>query len=446
MITIIGAGPAGCLLGILLARRGVAVEILERRPDPRITPPQAGRSINLALAARGIRALAAAGVMQALSPALVKMRGRMLHESGRPDQFNAYGLRDDEVIWSVSRTTLTTMLVEAAARLPNLRLHFGQQCLGYGDGGVLHMRNLQDGVDYNLVAQKIIGADGAGSALRQALAARQGFDVTEQRLPHDYKELLIPRRGGGPALAMDSLHIWPRGGFMLIALPNADGSFTATVFLAREGESAPGFDHLNSDADVHGFFATHFPDVVPLIPDLAQQFAAHPQGLLGTVFCPQWHDGETLLLVGDAAHAIVPFHGQGMNCAFEDCAILDELLAVLPWPEACDVYASRRKPDTDAIAQMALENYREMRDTVRDRRFQLQKALSLELERRFPGRFIPRYSMVMFHHEIPYSLALERGRTQGEILDELTQTAAELGDVDYARARELIEARLPSLA
>jgi kynurenine 3-monooxygenase len=442
MITVIGAGPAGCLLGILLARRGTEVEIFERRADPRHAPPAAGRSINLALAARGIRALEAAGVMPAISPSLVMMRGRMLHETGKDDQFTSYGQREHEVIWSVSRATLTAQLVETAASLPNLRIHFDQQCLGYHGDGLLAMRNLRNGAAYELKAQRIVGADGAGSALRHALAHLRGFTVTEDRLPHDYKELLIPAREGRPALAMDALHIWPRGGFMLIALPNADGSFTATLFLAREGEAAAAFDRLDSDAAVLGFFATYFPDVLPLIPDLTAQFAAHMQGYLGTVYCPQWQDAEQLLLVGDAAHAIVPFHGQGMNCAFEDCRILDELLATRP-DEAFTLFARHRREDCMAIAQMALENYGEMRDAVRDPLFQRQKALSLELERAHPERFVPRYAMVMFRDDIPYSLALRRGRIQQQILDELTGGASSAAPA--ASADELINSRLPPL-
>jgi kynurenine 3-monooxygenase len=440
MITIIGAGPAGCLLGILLARRGLEVEVYERRTDPRRAPPEAGRSINLALAARGIRALKAAGVMEALSPSLVRMRGRMLHEPGKADQFNSYGQREHEVIWSVSRATLTTLLTEAAAALPNLRLHFEQQCLGYRGGGLLVMRDLTEGREYELAAERIIGADGAGSLLRHALAELRGFTVTEARLPHDYKELVIPLRAGQPVLAMDCLHIWPRGGFMLIALPNADGSFTATLFLARNGEAAPGFDQLDSDDKVRGFFAAHFPDALRLVPDLAEQFAAHPQGLLGTVYCPQWQDNETLLLIGDAAHAIVPFHGQGMNCAFEDCRILDELLAISP-DDAFTRFANSRREDCLAIAQMALENYGEMRDAVRDPLFQRQKALSLDLERAHPERFVPRYSMVMFRDDIPYSLALQRGRIQQQILTELTSTA----DATAGMAQDLVNSRLRPL-
>ena len=442
MMTIVGAGPAGCLLGILLARRGMEVDLYERRTDPREGTAEAGRSINLALAARGIRALEAAGVMPALLPSLVMMRGRMLHENGKPDQFNRYGLREHEVIWSVSRATLTTLLVEAAAALPNLRLHFEQQCMGYRGAGRLVMRDLRETRQYELAAERVIGADGAGSTLRHALAELRSFVVTESRLPHDYKELVIPRRNGEPALAMNALHIWPRGGFMLIALPNSDGSFTATLFLDRHGHDAPGFDQLNCMEAIGEFFAQHFPDVPPLIPDLTDQFMAHPQGLLGTVYCPQWQDNEELLLIGDAAHAIVPFHGQGMNCAFEDCRILDELLATSP-ANAFNKFARSRRDDCLAIAQMALENYGEMRDAVRDPLFQRQKALSHRLALAHPDRFVPRYSMVMFRDDIPYSVALQRGRIQQRILDELTGGTGTAATAPGEA--ELINSRLPPL-
>jgi kynurenine 3-monooxygenase len=441
MIHIVGAGPAGCLLGILLARRGVEVQLYERRGDPNGAAAEAGRSINLALAARGMRALDAAGVLPRIAPLCVRMRGRQIHESGRPEQFIAYGQREDEVIWSVSRAALSAALADAARELPSLRLHFGQQCLGYG-GGQLQMRDVANGSDYEVSAERIIGADGAGSVLRHALAQHEGITVTEARLPHDYKELQVPLRAGQAALSMDALHIWPRGGHMLIALPNADGTFTATLFLQREADAAagqPGFDTLRTRQQVEHFFREQFPDFHALVPDLASQFLAHPQGLLGTIYCPRWHDAEKLLLIGDAAHAIVPFHGQGMNCAFEDCRILDELLQQDP-AQAFSRFDNARREDCLAIAQMALENYGEMRDTVRDPRFQQQKMLSLALERLYPDRFIPRYSMVMFHDEIPYAVALRRGRIQQQILDELTA-----GDATPESAAPLVNARLEPL-
>jgi kynurenine 3-monooxygenase len=439
MITIVGAGPAGCLIALLLARRGQRVTVFERRPDPALQPTEAGRSINLALAARGIRALREAGVMDQVAPLLVPMRGRKLHDVGT-GQFLAYGQRPHELIYSVSRADLTRRLTDAARAQPGVTLHFNQQCLGHEGTGRLQLRDTSSGRSYVVDAQRIIGADGAGSALRQSLARQLGFVVDEERLEHDYKELTLPAVAGRPPHSMDALHIWPRGGFMLIALPNADGSFTATLFLPRSG--AHSFEGLSSGARVRDFFAREFPDALGLIPDLPAQFAAHPQGMLGTIHSPMWRDAERLLLVGDAAHAIVPFHGQGMNCAFEDCRILDGLLAQSP-ADAFEQFEAQRRVDCEAIATMALENYAEMRDSVRDQRFQRQKELAMALERAWPDRFIPRYSMVMFHDEIRYSQALERGRIQQGILDELTTTGTA---PDLQVAAELISQRLPPLS
>ena len=437
MITIVGAGPAGCLLAVLLARRGQEVQVYERRSDPALNAPDAGRSINLALAARGIRALREAGLLEAVAPLLVPMLGRRIHEPGG-EQFLPYGLRAGEHIWSVSRARLTLLLTQSARAQGGVTLRFGQQALGCTAAGELQLRDLASGREYEVKAERIVGADGAGSVMRHSLAQRLGFPDIEDRLAHDYKELNIPA-DARPRLSMDALHIWPRGGFMLIALPNSDGSFTATLFLPRTGPN--GFDRLDSGAAARVFFAREFPDALPLIPDLAAQFEAHPQGMLGTVRCPHWRDGERLLLIGDAAHAIVPFHGQGMNCAFEDCRILDALLAGDP-AHAFARFEAARRDDTEAIATMALENYAEMRDAVLDPRFLRQKALAMELERAYPDRFIPRYSMVMFHDEIPYSTALLRGRIQQEILDELTATDAA---PDLQQAAELVRRRLAPL-
>jgi kynurenine 3-monooxygenase len=442
VITIVGAGPAGCLLALLLARRGERVRLLERRPDPRHAPPERGRSINLALAARGIRALDAAGVVPLLAPLMVRMRGRMVHDLDHAPQFAAYGQRAEEVIWSVSRSALTAALTDAARDLPGVELSFGQQCLDYTERGTLQMRDLGRGEVYELETERIIGADGAGSVLRNALARNLGFDVAEEPLGHDYKELNIP--AATAQLHGDALHIWPRGGFMLIALPNADGSFTATLFLPRTAHAPRkqwGFDTLTDGPAVTDFFARQFPDAVALIPDLAGQFANHPQGQLGTVYCPQWHDEERLLLVGDAAHAIVPFHGQGMNCAFEDCRILNDLLIANP-DDAFQRFFLQRRDDCLAIAEMALENYAEMRSSVRDPRYLQQRELALALERAYPARFVPRYAMVMFRHEIPYATALQRGRVQQQILDELLDASC---PANSSQAQQKITTRLTPL-
>ena len=415
---IIGAGPAGLLLALLRARRGDQVQVFERRGDPRTGSAQAGRSINLALAARGIRALRAAGVLDALNDQLVPMRGRQLHAVDGTQQFAAYGQGEHEHIWSVSRSLLTQRLTEVAAATPGITLHFDQACEGLDDNGLPLLRAAQDHVLGTPSVSRWVAADGAGSKVRQTLQARGLTQVSEEFIEHDYKELDIPP---GSALLREALHIWPRGGFMLIALPNADGSFTATLFLARDGDTS--FAALRDEPSVLAFFAAEFADVAALIPALARQFRAHPQGRLGTIHTETWHSGERLVLLGDAAHAMVPFHGQGMNCAFEDCRILDELLSDgLSEPYAR--FAALRKPDANAIAQMALENHAEMSDSVRSPRFQLQRQLALEWEKRLPGRFIPRYSMVTFHDEIRYSVALQRGQIQQELLAQMTQPDA----------------------
>jgi kynurenine 3-monooxygenase len=289
----------------------------------------------------------------------------------------------------------------------------------------------------------LIAADGAASVVRRAMAAQLGTRVTEDLLDHGYKELTLPPGPGGThVLEKYALHVWPRGRFMLIALPNLDGSFTMTLFLPLEGLES--FAALEDRETVLGFFRRHFPDVWPLVPGLAREFLEHPVGRMGTVHAERWAAprGQAVLL-GDAAHAIVPFHGQGMNACFEDCSELARLLESCgDLADSFDAFERLRKPDTDAIAAMALENYVEMRDTVRDPKFMLRKELSFELERRFPERFIPRYSMVMFHHEIPYRVARERGRVQEAILDELSADAVSLEDVDQAAAGNLVLATL----
>ena len=424
-VNVVGAGLAGALLALLLARRGMRVTLHERRADPRQSTPERGRSINLALAARGIRALERAGVVESVRPLLIKMRGRMVHEPSGQTALQSYGQREHEVIWSVGRADLNRVLIEAATSHPGVRVHFNQQCVGADvTTGRLVFRSLPGGESHDVALEPTIATDGAGSAVRASLAATACLTVQEDWLDHDYKELTMPASAAG-ALERNALHIWPRGGFMLIALPNTDGSFTATLFLARSG--AKSFAALRTGPEISRFFACEFPDALPLLPDLPAQFAAHPQGQLGTVHANPWHVAGQVLLLGDAAHAIVPFHGQGMNAAFEDCVVLDELLAEArgsspaqpDWRSLFAEFERVRRPDTAAIARMALENYTEMRDTVLDARFVRRKAIAMALERRFPQRFIPRYSMVMFHPEIPYSQAQRRGLAQDQVLDAL---------------------------
>jgi kynurenine 3-monooxygenase len=442
-LNIVGAGLAGGLLALLLARRGLAVTLYERRPDPRQARPERGRSINLALAARGMRALERAGVLESVRPLLIPMRGRMVHERGGAVALQPYGQREHEVIFSVGRADLNHVLIEAAARHTGVSVHFNQQCLGADVSAQrLSFRDGGSGGEYPLPLVPTIATDGAGSAIRTSLAAAELLRVREEWLDHDYKELTIPAAAAG-GLERHALHIWPRGGFMLIALPNTDGSFTATLFLAREGSRS--FAALATPQAVHELFAGEFADALPLLADLPAQFAAHPQGQLGTVYTVPWHVRGEVLLLGDAAHAIVPFHGQGMNAAFEDCAELDALLAGSDhWEELFARFEESRRPNTAAIAQMALENYLEMRDAVLDAGFVRRKALAMALERRFPDRFIPRYSMVMFHPEIPYAEAQRRGALQERLLHELDQASGDAA-ANSALAERLIRERLAPL-
>ncbi|HMB74304.1 MAG TPA: NAD(P)/FAD-dependent oxidoreductase [Gammaproteobacteria bacterium] len=444
---IIGGGLCGNLLAIALARRGLSVEVFEKRSYEHSRSPDGGRSINLALAARGIAALERFDALAAVAPLMLPMRGRMIHEADAHARFAPYGAAG-ECIYSVSRAALNRTLGEMAARKYAVRFHYGCECTGL-DPRTLEPIVSADGRSRRLDAEVVFAADGAGSVVRQALADTGTISSEESLLDHGYKELTIPpsTQTDAAAFALDpeALHIWPRGEFMLIALPNTDRSFTATLFLARQGN--PSFASVDA-SNVERFFAAEFTDALPLLERLAAEFADNAVGVMGTVRCTSWH-AKHCLLIGDAAHAIVPFHGQGMNAAFEDIAELDALIDDCPraaagWERLFEEFERTRIARTNAIADMALENYREMRDSVRDPAFTLQRELALELERRFPDRFASRYSMVMFRPELSYTQAQDRGSRQSGILRELTRDAASLDDVDFERAAGLL-AQLPQL-
>lgn len=444
-ITLIGAGLAGSLLAIMLAQRGFRVTLFERRPDMRRHDVPAGRSINLALAQRGIRPLRKVGLYEQVSKLLIPMRGRMLHDLEGALTLTPYGRTAEEVIHSISRPGLNMLLMDAAENA-GVEIRFGQRCEDVDFArGIAVFTDEAGGRQYEVDAAPCIAGDGGGSAVRQSMQRRLGVACVEDILPHGYKELSIPAGPGGRhQMEQQALHIWPRGRHMLIALPNLDGSFTVTLFLARQGESS--FESLQTPAALLAFFRANFADALELMPDIEAEFYRHPTGMMGTVRCPLWHAGGTALLLGDAAHAIVPFHGQGMNCAFEDCLILDQCLEK-HGPDWAGVFAEferLRQPDAAAIAAMALENYVEMRDSVRNPKFHLQKQLGFQLEARHPDRFVPRYSMVMFHH-LPYAEAQRRGGLQQRILDELTDNAERIEDIDMLRADTLIQQSLPPI-
>ncbi|MEO1202122.1 MAG: NAD(P)/FAD-dependent oxidoreductase [Pseudomonadota bacterium] len=446
-INILGAGQCGTLLAIMLARQGFIVDVYEKNPDPRVHDAEAGRSINLALAARGINALQQAGIYDQVKDLLVPMRGRMLHREDGSTSFQSYGQNADEQIYSVTRAGLNEVLLGVADRIPNVRLHFRQQAIGYdAPDRTIHMRNLDEGGLYEIETGPLFAADGAGSMIRRSFDGTDTFGGVEAMLRHGYKELTIEAGPGGEyRLDPDALHIWPRGGFMLIALPNPDGDFTLTLFLPNEGD--PGFSSLTTPDAVESFFERHFPDVKPLIANLAQDVIERPLGILGTVRCRHWHERGNVLLIGDAAHAVVPFHGQGMNLAFEDCVVFDHIMRTVggDWQYIFERYEEEQLANANAIADMALENYIEMRDTVRDPKFALRQQLAFELERRLPEYFIPRYSMIMFHADIPYAVAQTRGDVQREILEEFTADANALSEVDLSAAERAVIRRLPAI-
>ncbi len=442
-ITLVGAGLAGSLLAIFLARRGHRVRLIERRLDPRKTGASAGRSINLALANRGIAALEEVGVMESVRPALIPMAGRMLHDEEGRLRLIPYGNKPHEVIYSASRAGLNTLLLDAAEATRQVSIRFGATVSGV-DFAERRVRFLagEDPDPQTTPYDVLIGTDGSASAVRAAILERTGGRLDEEPLGHGYKELSIPPGPGGQfQMEKGALHIWPRGEYMLIALPNVDGSFTVTLFLPNQGEES--FQVLTTTEAVDALFERRFADAIALMPRLGEDFFENPTGHLETIRCAPWSFEDHALVLGDAAHAIVPFHGQGMNAAFEDCSAFDRCLRDpdRQWNEVFAEFEERRRPNTDAIADMALENYVEMRSTVREPKFQLKQGLSFRLEERHPGRFIPRYSMVMFH-TIPYEEAKRRGAIQEEILDELTSRAASLDEVDLARADRLIAERL----
>lgn len=445
-VNVVGAGLCGSLMALFLARRGFRVTLFEKRDDPRRIAQPAGRSINLALANRGLKPLRMVGLQAEVQTLLTTMRGRMVHDEAGDAELQPYGQKPWEVIYSVSRPGLNALLMDAA-EASGVEIVFGRGCAGADlERDELELRDEATGDTYRTRLTPTIAADGAGSVLRRVLTQEPGYECTVDFLSHSYKELCIPPAGGDFAMAPNALHIWPRGGHMLIALPNLDRSFTATLFLPNDG--APGFAQLDSPAAVERFFETDFPDARRLLPELAREYFANPVGELGTVRCRPWHRGGQLCLLGDAAHAIVPFHGQGMNCAFEDCLEMDACVDETGgnWAEAFARLGARRKKNADAIADMALENYIEMRDSVRDPGFRLRKRVAFELERRLPGHFVPRYAMVMFRDDIGYAQAQERGRIQAGILTEITRGKRRLEECDLDRAATLVTERLPPLS
>ncbi|MGI9606135.1 MAG: FAD-dependent oxidoreductase, partial [Acidimicrobiales bacterium] len=402
-VVVVGAGPAGTLLSIYLAHQGHEVTLYEARPDIRRVDISAGRSINLALATRGIVPLVDVGVIERVDAITIPMRGRMIHaENSSEPTLQPYGTRPHEVIHSVSRRDLNAILLDAAEAtgLVNVEFEHTMRSVDFDSSTLtLDARGEERRVRFGTV----FGADGAGSDLRDAVVAANGGSAVVEWLDHGYKELEIPPgENGGFRLDKNALHIWPRGELMLIALANPEGDFTVTLFAPHEGEQS--FAALSDPERIREFFSAEFPDFVPMVPDLEAQFLANPTGRLATLRCRGWSLDHRAVLLGDAAHAIVPFHGQGMNLAMESARALDRHLRNHPndVDAAFRAFETERRPNSDAIADMALGNYVEMRSSVVDADYVLRRDLALELERRHPLQLSPRYNMVMFS-TMPYA-------------------------------------------
>ncbi len=423
---IVGSGLAGTLMSVYLAQRGLRVKLYERRADMRKVEMPAGRSINLALSARGLFALEEVGLKDKVLTQALPMRGRMMHSTTGELTYQAYG-QPHEYINSISRAYLNEELLNAA-EAAGVHIAFEQRCHGFDfETGAAQMEGPEG--PYALGDAPVIGADGAGSALRTSLIRRVRVNYHQDYLPHGYKELTIPPKNGDFQMEPEALHIWPREKFMLIALPNPDKSFTCTLFLAFEG--AVSFEALQDPESVQAFFETHFPDVIPLAPDYLEEFARNPTGVLSTLRCDPWYVKDQLMLIGDASHAIVPFFGQGMNAAFEDCTLLNAALKKHDQVEAAfRAFYTQRKPDAEAIADMALDNFIEMRDRVADEKFLLHRQVALEMEKRFPEQFLSRYSMVSFQR-VPYAVAQHKGQAQQELLTRLCADIERAEEVNW---------------
>ncbi len=415
---LIGSGLAGGVLGACLGRRGYDVDLYERRADPREGNIVGGRSINLALSTRGIHALEQLGLANEVLKHAIPMRGRMIHEKSGALHFSPYDRDPSKFINSIGRAALNTTVIGAAQSYSNVQVHFNHRCTDVDlDSATAQLLNTSTSQLLSASAESIIGVDGAFSAVRQSMQLKiDNFQYDESYLAHGYKELTIPPASDGSwQMEKNALHIWPRKSFMMIALPNPDASFTCTLFWEFKGPRS--FESAKTDDDVRRFFDEEFPDAVPLMPRLVEEFRNNPTGSLVTIRCAPWYYKDKVALIGDAAHAVVPFYGQGMNAAFEDCVVLDECLAEFPQDRqrAFAEYFTRRKENTDALARLAVENFIEMRDKTASRAFRAKKKLDHLLEGLLPGCYLPLYRMVTFTR-MPYSAAASRARLQDTLV------------------------------
>jgi len=425
-ITIAGAGLVGSLLSILLAKRGYKVRIFEKRPDIRKATIAGGRSINLVISDRGWRALEAAGIKEEIRKITVSVYGRMTHDIEGKETFLSYS-SENKAIYSVSRAELNSKLMDLAEKYSNVELNFNCQCEEADiEKKLARFQNTESGEVITVDNSIIFGADGANSVIRKSLQAHfekeatgKGYSFTEDYIDHGYKELIIPPNPDGSwKLDKNALHIWPRKKYMLMALANLDGGFTCTLFFPFKGN--PSFESIQSESDLLKFFKEVFPDALPLMPTLVEDYFSNPSSSLVIVKCNPWVYKSNVALIGDAAHAIVPFYGEGMNCGFEDCLVLDNLIEQYGdnWEEILSRYHKARKPNGDAIADLSMRNFIEMRDLVADPKFLLRKKIERKMHQKFPDKWVPLYSQVKFS-KIPYADALKEGQRQDVIMENI---------------------------
>ncbi|NBY18780.1 FAD-dependent monooxygenase [bacterium] len=448
-LTVVGAGLVGSLLSTVLAKLGFDVDIFERRVDMRKETISAGRSINLAMSVRGLYSLQKLGIHEEILKKAIAMPGRIIHPISGKTSFQAYGQSEAECIYSISRAELNKTLMTIAEETQKVKIHFQEKLTQVDfEGRKLKFQNDKTKKETEVHYNQVFGTDGSSSVLRHALRDQFGHEESESILSHGYKELhMAPMFQGNFKMEKHGLHIWPRGSYMLIALPNCDGSFTCTLFLFNTGPLS--FESLTTPEKVEAFFKEQFPDVIPLIPDYIDQFFHNPTGQMVTVKTYPWNHKEDIVLLGDAAHAIVPFFGQGMNCGFEDVAVLSEMIEKIknqevPWKSIFDEFSASRKPNGDAIADLAVDNFVEMRDRVADKKFLLAKEVEKLLEKRFPEEYVSRYRLVSFTR-VPYRIALDAGKRQDKILSSLCEGISSAGDVDFVRAYELIKKEIAPL-
>jgi kynurenine 3-monooxygenase len=421
-VTINGAGLVGSLLSIYLSRQGYNVTMFERRADMRKTGIAGGRSINLALSDRGWKGLEGVGIADAIREIAIPMYGRQIHNRDGRSAFQPYG-RNNQAIYSVSRAEINMKLMDLAEEKAGVKIHFDQRCSNVKREPLEVEFTGPDGEIHTEKPDLLFGADGAFSSTRLAVQLQSDrFEYSQHYIEAGYKELIIPPGENGEfRLEKNALHIWPRGSFMMIALPNPDGNFTCTLFLPFEGSRS--FANLKTEADVERFFREEFSDAVPLMPTLKEDFFRNPTSSLVTVKCYPWTFDDRIALIGDAAHAIVPFYGQGMNCGFEDCVVLDRLINenAHDWHRIMAAYQESRKPDGDAIADLAVANFIEMRDKTADPKFLLQKKIEARFSEKHPDKWIPLYSMVTYSPHIRYSKAQAEGERQQRIMDRIME-------------------------